>query len=68
MANYIDFVVAASKDKALAKEFAKKIDKSTPEELSDWYKSKGFSLSEEECKKMIDNKDVIKKSAKVQSY
>jgi hypothetical protein len=59
MANYIDFVIAASKEKSLSKEFRKKIDKSTPKELSDWYKLKGFIVSEEECKKLIENKDII---------
>jgi hypothetical protein len=68
MKNYIDFVVAASKDKALNKEFRKKIDMSTPKELADWYKSKEYAISEDECKKLIDNKDIIGKLGKVSVY
>jgi hypothetical protein len=68
MANFIDFVVGVSKNKALGNDFNKMLQKSSPKELSGWFKDKGFAISEEECKKLIDNKDSVKKSSFVKTY
>ena len=61
MANFIDFVVEVSKNKTLGKEFKEMFQKSTPQELVEWFSSKGYSISEEEAKKLIENKDSINK-------
>ncbi len=68
MANFIDFVVESSKKKSLRNEFAEKIDMSTPKELSAWFKSKKFTVTEAECKKLITNKSPLKRAGKVESY
>lgn len=68
MANFIDFVVEGSKKKSLRNEFTEKVDKCTPKELSAWFKSKKFTVSEAECRKLISNKAPLKRAGKVESY
>jgi hypothetical protein len=68
MANFIDFVVGVSKNKSLGNDFNKMLQKSSPKELADWFKTSGYSVSEDECKKLIENKDSVKKSSFVKSY
>jgi hypothetical protein len=68
MANFIDFVVEVSTNKALGNDFNKMLQKSNPKELANWFKNNGFTVSEDECKKLIENKDSIKKSSFVKTY
>lgn len=62
MKNFVDFIVDAAKDSALADEFGKHVQGSDHSGISSWLKDKGYDVHEDECKKMADNKDSLKDS------
>jgi hypothetical protein len=62
MKNFIDFVADASKDHALAADFLSQVNAGDHGKLSAWLQTKGYSVSKDEGKKLIDHKDTIKSS------
>ena len=52
MANFIDFVVEVSKNNNLGIEINEMLQKSTPQELTEWFKTNGFTISEHPLKKL----------------
>jgi len=62
MKNFIDLVVDLSKDSNLADEFHKFFEESDHVAISNFLKEKGYAVTEEECKKIIENKDDLKSS------
>jgi len=62
MKNFIDFIVDAAKESDLADEFHKIVQDSDHKEISSWLKDKGYEVNEDECKKMVENKDDIQSS------
>ena len=60
--SFLDFIIHTSKqnDNALFVEFKDKMAevKDVPE-LQKWFEEKKFSVPDEECKKLIDNKDSL---------
>ena len=64
MKNFIDFVVDTAKDSDMANEFHTLIDKADHNSMSSWLKEKGYIVNENDCKKIIDNKDEMR-AAKV---
>ena len=51
--NFIDFILATQSDDELAKDF---LNKNTPEELDDFFTSKGYKVSLEDCEKIVKAK------------
>ena len=62
MKNFIDFIVDSAKDKELGEAFEKHVLNADHKEISAWLKEKGYDVHEDECKKLLDNKDDIKSS------
>ncbi len=62
MKNFIDFIVDVAKDNGIAKEFEKHVEGSDHKGMSAWLKDKGYDVHEDECKKMVDNKENLKSS------
>ncbi len=62
MKNFVDFIVDAAKDSGLGGEFEKFVDGADHKEISSWLKDKGYDVHEDDCKKMVDNKDDVKSS------
>ena len=62
MKNFVDFVVDASNQGNLANEFQSVVKKADHKAMSSWLKGKGYAVNEDECKKMVDNKDSIDSS------
>ena len=62
MKNFTDLMVEIAKDENLAKECFAKLNETDHSGLSNWLKSKGYDVDENECKKLVDNKDNIKSS------
>jgi len=60
MKNFVDFVVDAAKDSDLVKELTKYLDDADHKAMSNWFKDKGYEVHEEECKKILNNKDDFK--------
>ncbi|MBN2656409.1 MAG: hypothetical protein JXR86_05055 [Spirochaetales bacterium] len=60
MKNFIDFVIEAAKDSKLAQELEKHIVDSDHGTIAEWFRSKGYDVHEDECKKLKDNKDDLK--------
>jgi hypothetical protein len=68
MKNFTDFMIDITKDAELGKECVNKLHEGDHIELSAWLKGKGYAVDENECKKLHDNKDDIKKSSAVGVY
>lgn len=68
MGSFVDFVIEVLKDKTIGEEFIEIFQKSTPSELVKWFASKNYTISEEEAKKLIENKDSINNSNSVKAY
>lgn len=62
MKNFIDFMVEASKTGTLAEEFHQNLGKGNHAELSQWFSKNGYGVNEQECKKILDNRNDIKSS------
>jgi len=61
MKNFIDFIVDSSKDNKLNDGFHKYIKAADHSKLSVYLNDKGYSVNKEECKRMIENQEDIKK-------
>ncbi|MBB6482414.1 hypothetical protein HNR50_004113 [Spirochaeta isovalerica] len=59
MKNFIDFIIDAAKDSKLSDEFSSHVNESSHQTISSWFKEKGYDVHENECKKIIDNKDSL---------
>ena len=57
MKNFVDLTIDVAKDENLAKECMDKLNESDPSQLSAWFKSKDYNIDENECQKLVDNKD-----------
>lgn len=65
MKTLADFLVDITKDDELAKESLAKFNETDHSGLSQWFKEKGYDIDENECKKLVDNKDDFKSSDRV---
>lgn len=62
MKTFVDFVVDASKETSLAHEFESMIQDADHKTVSSWLSGKGYDVQEEECRKIVDNRDSVKSS------
>jgi hypothetical protein len=49
MKNYIDFIEVLSKDQEIENQFKTRIKNESPNDLSAWFKTMGYMVSEGEC-------------------
>lgn len=66
MKTFTDFVIEVSKDADLAKESMDNFANMSNVELSSWFETKGFAVSEMECEKLKKSDDI--KATKVGLY
>jgi len=62
MAGFIDFIADASKKTDLSQELQKHLYAADSQSLQAWFESKGYTLSSEECEKLIRNKDFTRET------
>lgn len=55
MSTYVDFMELMPRNTTLAQEFIKNIASFTQEELSSWFRNKGFMVSRTECDSILSN-------------
>ena len=70
---FVDFIDSAlkSENKTLVSELISNLESMDSAKLTEWFSHWGYDISEEECTKLIDNKDqfqVIKPGTAVASY
>lgn len=62
MKNLVDFIVDAAKDSGLADSFESHLEDADHAGVATWLKDKGYNVHEDDCKKMMDNKNHISSS------
>ncbi|HOT43524.1 MAG TPA: hypothetical protein PLM53_03595 [Spirochaetota bacterium] len=55
MGTYIDFMELMPRNMALAQEFIKNLKRFSADELSAWFRSKGFTVTGAECGSILAN-------------
>ncbi len=60
MKNFIDFIVDVAKDGVVGDELHKIIESGDHKVVASWLQGKGYDVSEEDSKKLVENKDDIK--------
>ncbi len=60
MKNFIDFIADAAKDSTVGEELHKVIEGGDHKTVSSWFQGKGYDVSEDDSKKLVDNKDDVK--------
>ncbi|MCP4137500.1 MAG: hypothetical protein GY754_41420 [bacterium] len=68
MKTFVDLTTDMVKEPALATTFISKIAESNSEDLSHWFREKGYDIPEDECGKLITNRDSIRKTVEVGVY
>ncbi len=65
--NFIDFIIAIASDKRgpeessiLGGEFFTELNKNNSQNLSQWFKERGYGISVEECQKLFDNQATLR--------
>lgn len=59
MKSFIDFIVDAKDNKELMAAFNSQLKSGSPENLSTWFTEKGYSVSPDDCKKLISMKEEV---------
>lgn len=65
MKNFTDFIIDSAKDSELGKICMEKIHALDNVGLSQWFSDAGYDVQADECKKLQDNKEEIKKTSEV---
>ncbi|MGL1893222.1 MAG: hypothetical protein OCD02_16425 [Spirochaetaceae bacterium] len=60
MKNFIDFIADAAKDTTIGEELLKVVDSSDHKTVASWFQDKGYDVSEDDSKKLVDNKEDMK--------
>ncbi len=70
MGNIVDFVVEASKNPEKGKALSDLLKQKdiTAEGLMEWFKKENHDVPLDDCKKIIENKELIAEGASVKSY
>ncbi|PJZ69089.1 hypothetical protein CH373_17610 [Leptospira perolatii] len=67
MKNFIDFTIDLSKNPALGKEAHSVLSKGDATALSNWFASKGYTVSIEEAQRLVDNSSHLSQDSMQQS-
>jgi hypothetical protein len=68
MKSFIDFVTDAAKKTEMSKELLEHLHKTDAKGLEKWFETKGYKISTDDCKKLIDHKDAINQATTVKWY
>lgn len=68
MKNFIDFIADAAKNSALGDELHDLVHGGDHKAVSSWLQDKGYDVTEEDSKKLVDSKDDVKSSKLGLSY
>jgi hypothetical protein len=69
MKSLVDFIIDASKDTILAGKFKEKLNTTVSStDLQKWFSDNKYELSDDECIRMMENKDKILSSNAVKDY
>ncbi|MCP4137501.1 MAG: hypothetical protein GY754_41425 [bacterium] len=68
MKTFVDLTTDMIKEPTLASECLAKINENGSEDLSHWFQEKGYDIPEDECGKLINNRDSIRKTVEVGVY
>ena len=56
---FVDFIADTAKDKGMAQDAVGIIKNKSNQDLSDWFKQKGYDVSKDDCQKLLDSKDEL---------
>lgn len=68
MKNFIDFITDATKNSVLGDELHDVVHGGDHKVVSSWLKERGYNVSEEDSKKLVDNRNDVKSSKLGISY
>ena len=59
--DFFDFIsdLTGVNAKTLFDEFSSAVDKNNPIELMNWFQNKGYSISHNDCIKILENKEMV---------
>ena len=56
---FVDFIADTAKDKGMAQDAVGIIKNKSNQDLSDWFKQKGYDVSKDDCQILLDSKDEL---------
>lgn len=68
MKNFIDFVTDASNNKRLSDELSAVAETGSHETVSRWFGENGYSVSGDECRKLVENDGLLSRNVGLYPY